>query len=82
LPDDAEWPRIDHPAIVTVAGMNERKGIRDLITAFAMVAVDCPSATLYLVGDGPDRKAFEALANACPCANRIQFTGFVRDPRV
>jgi glycosyltransferase involved in cell wall biosynthesis len=82
LPDDAEWPHIDHPAIVTVAGMNERKGIRDLITAFAIVAEDYPRATLYLVGDGPDRKAFEVLANACPCANRIQFTGFVRDPRV
>ncbi len=72
---------LDRPAIVTVAGMFERKGIGELILAFARLAPRHPTAALYLVGDGPDRVAFERLAASCPCARRIHFCGFVRDPR-
>jgi glycosyltransferase involved in cell wall biosynthesis len=74
-------PVLDRPAIVTVAGMNERKGIRELIIAFGEIASREPSASLYLVGDGPDRLAFETLAKSGPCPDRIHFVGFVRDPR-
>lgn len=49
--------------------MYRRKGIADLLEAFALLpresAGTCeftPEPTLYLVGDGPDRAAMEALA--------------------
>jgi len=71
---------LSHPALVTVGGMNHRKGIEELIFAFDEVAVRYPNAHLYLVGDGPDREEFEALACASKAAKRIVFTGFQRDP--
>jgi len=82
LPARTEWPRIDHPAIITVAGMNERKGIGDLIDAFGFLTSEFAGATLYLVGDGPDRQAFELQAKSSLCAEKIRFAGFIHDPRV
>jgi glycosyltransferase involved in cell wall biosynthesis len=38
------------------------------------------NASLYVVGDGPDRAEFEAQARATPHADRIHFLGFCRDP--
>ena len=66
-----------HPAIVTVAGLFVRKGIDVLIAAFERTTH--PSAQLYIVGNGPERAAFEAQARASNAAARIHFTGF--EPR-
>ncbi len=66
-----------HPAIVTVAGLFIRKGIDVLIAAFERTTNR--SAHLYIVGNGPDRVAFEAQARASSAAARIHFTGF--EPR-
>ncbi|MHB0963225.1 MAG: glycosyltransferase family 4 protein [Gemmatimonadaceae bacterium] len=69
------------PAIVTVAGLYERKGITDLIGAFDLLAPGHPDAHLYIVGEGPDRARFEALAAASPASARIHFEGFRPSPR-
>ena len=69
------------PSIVTVAGMYERKGIQDLLRAFAQLYEQFPTAALYLVGDGPDREAMEALARELGIAGRAHFTRFVANPR-
>ncbi len=71
---------IAKPAIVTVAGMNARKGIDELIAAFARLTDRHPGAHLHLVGDGPERSRFESVAAATSCAARIHFHGFQRDP--
>ncbi len=71
---------IERPSIVTVAGMNSRKGIPELIEAFERIAVRRPAAHLHLVGDGPERAAFEARAARGPAADRIHFHGFRKDP--
>jgi len=82
LPDAATVApaAIAHPAIVTVAGMNARKGIDELLQAFERVAARHGDAQLYLVGDGPERARFEARARAGAAARRVHFTGFLRDP--
>ncbi len=72
---------LQHPAIVTVAGMYERKGITELIAAFAQFAPDFPHVHLYLVGNGPDRTKFEAEAQQTSVADRIHFEGFQSDPQ-
>ncbi len=74
-------PELMRPSIVTVAGMYQRKGIHDLLGAFASLADRFPTATLYLVGDGPDRAAMEALAHDLGIAQRVRFIGFVANPR-
>jgi glycosyltransferase involved in cell wall biosynthesis len=72
---------VARPAILTVAGMYRRKGIGELIDAFAEVAPRHREVQLYLVGDGPDRQAFEHHARSCRCAHRIHFIGFSPEPR-
>ena len=72
--------RLSHPAIVTVAGLNHRKGISELITAFERVAAIVPQAHLYLVGNGPDRETFKSQASASPFKSNIHFEGFQPNP--
>ena len=82
LPDPASVvpAALDHPAIVTVAGMNARKGIDELIEAFGRIASRHPLAHLYLVGDGPERARFNAIARGSAAGARVHFLGFLRDP--
>lgn len=67
---------IARPAVVTVAGMYRRKGVADLLRAFATIAGEFPLLQLYLVGNGPDRAEFEQQAQRLACRNRIHFEGF------
>ncbi|WP_321797030.1 glycosyltransferase family 4 protein [Caballeronia sp. J97] len=80
--------RLKHPNIVCVAGMYRRKGVADLLHAFALVRERSaserefmPEPHLYLVGDGPDRGSMEALAAELGIAEVTHFTGFVADAR-
>jgi glycosyltransferase involved in cell wall biosynthesis len=61
--------------------MYRRKGIAELIDAFAQIALDFPGVHLYLVGNGPDRAIFEAQAQSTPVADRIHFEGFQSEPQ-
>jgi len=72
---------LQQPAIVTVAGMFQRKGIAELIEAFEQVAKRFPSAHLYLVGDGSDRPAFETQAASSSVSTHIHFEGFQSNPK-
>jgi glycosyltransferase involved in cell wall biosynthesis len=73
--------QLHHPAITTVAGMYDRKGISELISAFCKIATDFPTAHLYLIGNGPDRSKFEAQAAATAFTDRIHFEGFQAAPQ-
>ncbi|MBD2459707.1 glycosyltransferase family 4 protein [Oscillatoria sp. FACHB-1407] len=69
------------PSITTVAGMYHRKGITELIDAFAQIAIQVPNVHLYLVGYGPDKETFETQAQATQFTDRIHFEGFQSDPQ-
>jgi glycosyltransferase involved in cell wall biosynthesis len=72
---------LKHPNVVTVAGLVERKGVFELMRAFALTLVKHPDAHLYLVGDGPDRGRLEEQAASLRMTARVHFEGFVSDPR-
>ncbi|MTJ15098.1 glycosyltransferase family 4 protein [Anabaena sp. UHCC 0187] len=72
---------LQHPAIITVAGMYKRKGIAELIAAFEEVAQNFPAAHLYLVGNGPDKEIFESQAQATSVSDQIHFEGFQPEPQ-
>lgn len=72
---------LQQPAIATVAGMYQRKGISELIDAFTQIAGEFPEAHLYLVGNGPDRQTFEEKAQNTPFKHRIHFEGFQPEPQ-
>jgi glycosyltransferase involved in cell wall biosynthesis len=40
-----------------------------------------PEASLYIVGNGPERAKLEAQAAGTGCNDKIHFTGFFSDPR-
>ena len=82
LPDPAteKSKALLQPAIVTVGGMNYRKGISELISAFEQVSERVPGCHLYLVGNGPNRQEFESQAAASPFAANIHFEGFQANP--
>lgn len=72
---------LSHPAIVTVCGMSERKGIEELLVAFDLVARHCPDAHIYLVGDGPEYARFMKQARKSANAERIHFEGYQEFPQ-
>lgn len=72
---------LERPAIATVAGMYQRKGIHELIEAFAQIAPNLPQVHLYIVGNGPDKHIFEEKAQATGFSQRIHFAGFQPEPQ-
>jgi len=76
-----ELPGLGRLNIVTICGMYYRKGIPELLRAFARLSARLSEAELYLVGDGPDRADFEVLARELGIDARVHFAGFVADPR-
>ncbi len=73
--------QLHRPAIATVSGMYTRKGISELIAAFAEVSAEFPQAHLYLVGDGPDISIFKAQVQYLGLGERIHFEGFQAEPQ-
>ncbi len=73
------WPQefvpatlADNPTdILFIGELRKLKGVDVLINALARH----PGATATIVGDGPDRQAFETLAETLGLAPRITFTG-------
>ena len=80
MPDAAPGPKLMRPALLTVCGLYQRKGVLDLIEAFAAIAGQHPSARLYIAGDGPERALFEQAAGATGLGSRIVFLGYVENP--
>ena len=70
-----------HPAIVFVGGLHPRKGVEDLIRAFQVVAARLEKPHLYLVGAGPYRDRYGALADELDVGTRVTFCGGQPDPR-
>lgn len=67
------------PAVVTVAGLYERKGIYDLL-AVAEDWCDSPDRPhLYLVGDGPERSKLELEIRTRGLDSHVHLLGFRSD---
>lgn len=72
--------RLEKPAIVFVGGLYYRKGVDILIDAFALIPKS-RGASLYLVGDGPDRADFEERVRELEACDQIHFLGFAPNPK-
>lgn len=67
---------------VCVGGLIERKGVRRLLEAFAVVAQRSPAARLCLIGDGALRPELEGRAAELGVGDRVEFAGTVPHARV
>ncbi len=74
-------PLNTRPAILTVAGLYERKGIADIIQAAKILKNHGASLTFYIAGEGPERSRFESLVVENDVASMVVFLGFRSDVR-
>ena len=72
--------RLPRPCVTTLSGLERRKGVHDVIEAFARAAASAPEWRLVVAGDGPERRALEEQAARSACADRITFIGHVEAP--
>lgn len=67
----------DAPVVVCTARMIKRKGQDTLVKAWPAVLSAVPDARLLLVGDGPNRRRVERLAERLSVSASVIFTGSV-----
>jgi glycosyltransferase involved in cell wall biosynthesis len=63
------------PVVLTVARLDQQKGLTTLLTAAAQL----PEAIFVLVGDGPERTALQAICQSLGLEERVIFAGFRSD---
>lgn len=71
---------VARPSVATVCGLHHRKGVEDLLAAFATIAPRHPDAHLHFVGDGPDRGLLEAQVKSAGLDARVHFFGNIERP--
>ena len=71
----------DAVTIGNIGRLSGEKGQDDFLTAAAELATEFPRTYFVIVGDGPDREALEARAQALGLGARVLFTGFLQDVR-
>ncbi len=67
------------PSVIFVGGLHPRKGVGDLIAAFARVLERVPTAKLFIVGEGPHEDHYRAAAAGL--GSSICFTGPQSNPQ-
>lgn len=82
LPEPATGPVIDNGGrmILAIARLHRQKGLDVLIAATAMAGNDLAGWHVAILGEGTERPALEAQAEALGLGNRILFAGAVADP--
>ena len=67
--------------LITVSRLGTRKGVDDVIRAFAAIKDQHPETTLDIVGSGPERENLETLATKLNVNKDITFHGYVTHGR-
>jgi L-malate glycosyltransferase len=70
------------PTAICTRNLSPDYGIEVVIEAFAIVLRHHPSATLYLIGDGPLRNKLESLVQALGLSSQVQFCGAMANEKV
>lgn len=67
-----------HKTILYVGRLENRKGVKYLLQAFAELSKKRPDVSLLIAGDGTDREKLESLARELKLKN-VKFAGFISD---
>jgi len=70
--------RSDGSLILFAGRLAREKGACDLIEALPEILAALPDAMAVIVGDGPERRALEALANRRGVGANVRFTGWLK----
>jgi glycosyltransferase involved in cell wall biosynthesis len=70
-------PRTRLQRLITVARLEDQKGVDDLLLAFASLHREFPRLSLTIVGDGSRRRSLAGLARSKGLEGRVRFTGIL-----
>jgi len=73
---------VDKPVIVCSSRLGERKGIRYLIEAMALVLKTLLKAELWLVGEGVEKESLKRLTNELKLDKQVKFLGRVEHKKL
>ncbi len=68
------------PCIISLSGLHHRKGVGDILQAFASIMDDFPAWRLLIAGEGPDEKPLLDQSIALGIGDRVTFLGKVSEP--
>lgn len=68
------------PTILYVGRLENRKGVRYLLQAFAQLSSREPEVRLLIAGDGPDREKLEFEVDELGIRHAVRFLGFIDEP--
>jgi GalNAc-alpha-(1->4)-GalNAc-alpha-(1->3)-diNAcBac-PP-undecaprenol alpha-1,4-N-acetyl-D-galactosaminyltransferase len=71
---------LDRPALLAVGRLNQHKGYRLLLRAFAQLKDQHTNWTLTILGEGPLRHELEDLGQQLGISNRVKLLGRVSNP--
>lgn len=80
LKEEIPAVQVSHPSIVSVGRLEDVKGFRHLLRVTKLVSEAIPELKLVLVGDGPLLPKLKELAEELGISDRVQFTGFQKNP--
>ncbi|GAA4103174.1 glycosyltransferase [Zhongshania borealis] len=63
--------------ILFVGRLVEKKGVKYLLEAFAVISQTLPDASLTIIGEGPERTNLETLAHTLRIKEKVRFKGAV-----
>ena len=72
-------PSEEETDIIFAGRLIKEKNVDVLIKAINLVGKEIPDVKCMIIGDGPERKKLEKLANELEMDNNIKFTGFLED---
>lgn len=76
-PNDGRGQPTDAERIILFTGfLIQRKGVRYLLDALALLPTDLPPYRVALVGEGPEEAALRAQVAALGLGSRVEFLGF------
>lgn len=67
------------PTFVYIGRLSKRKGVNYLLEAFASIA-KIENVQLQIIGDGPERKALENMAERLGIKDKVHFCGSKKNP--
>jgi glycosyltransferase involved in cell wall biosynthesis len=68
------------PLLVACGRLAEQKGFPYLIDAMSLVRKEIPAATLWILGEGPDRRALQEQIDNSSLGNAVRLLGFRDNP--